>query len=624
LNIHFDFYFNSTSENGRIVIIPDSWSSTKDSYRASVGTHFLNLGFVAVPLNTRGKGASEGERDAFGYECLDIYEAIQYMKMDSAYADYVNDSLFYIWGFSGAGGKAGVCSAKYPDLFASAFATGGVLNITKWYTTNPSYQVSIEDRVGATPSGDPEAYVTREASYLGENTQTPIRVTQYTGDSAVNYALARNYNESMVSYGKVIDYIEVAGGSHAILGLDESDDWFESHSVERFIPESGSLKIGGYVGTKNFSVAFDNVSRLGLVNYNISGTSKFFDIVTYQFDENASLSVFDLVPSIDYSVSVDGNETVVPSDADGTLSVSVDLESYDVLVIVISPMGEYCGDLSCNNGETCSSCSGDCGVCAPVTPPSTSGGGGGGGAVGGVPSLSLNVEMNSIEAIMYPGEEKSFELTVKNNGFRSINKCKLKAAEGQSSWISSTDIKNIAAGEIVEFAFSLLLPENGESPELSVECLEGSAVVPLNIIFVKPSLVVDFSEIQLQKDDSILIKYFVDSESDLDTVLIFNVYSGGKMIAEKSESVGLVAGERFESETVIELDDVEAGLLKVSVTKEGENRPLVESSIMYDSSLITGFASKGLLSSSGVYISVIILIFLGIAVLIVRRMVRKR
>ncbi|MBM3234391.1 hypothetical protein FJZ19_04850 [Candidatus Pacearchaeota archaeon] len=36
----------------------------------------------------------------------------------------------------------------------------------------------------------------------------------------------------------------------------------------------------------------------------------------------------------------------------------------------------YCGDGICNNGETCSSCSGDCGAC-PVTP---SPGGGGGGA----------------------------------------------------------------------------------------------------------------------------------------------------------------------------------------------------------------------------------------------------
>lgn len=36
----------------------------------------------------------------------------------------------------------------------------------------------------------------------------------------------------------------------------------------------------------------------------------------------------------------------------------------------------YCGDGTCNAGETCSSCPGDCGACPPITPPSGSGGSG--------------------------------------------------------------------------------------------------------------------------------------------------------------------------------------------------------------------------------------------------------
>lgn len=42
----------------------------------------------------------------------------------------------------------------------------------------------------------------------------------------------------------------------------------------------------------------------------------------------------------------------------------------------------YCGDASCNNGETCSTCPEDCGTCSTGT-TSTGGGGGGGGSSGG-------------------------------------------------------------------------------------------------------------------------------------------------------------------------------------------------------------------------------------------------
>lgn len=43
-------------------------------------------------------------------------------------------------------------------------------------------------------------------------------------------------------------------------------------------------------------------------------------------------------------------------------------------------VGQFCGDTSCNNGESCGSCSQDCGACPP---PSPGGGGGGGGPSGG-------------------------------------------------------------------------------------------------------------------------------------------------------------------------------------------------------------------------------------------------
>lgn len=72
-----------------------------------------------------------------------------------------------------------------------------------------------------------------------------------------------------------------------------------------------------------------------------------------------------------------------------------------------------CGDGSCNNGETCSSCPADCGAC-PVTPPS--GGGGNGGSPsggGGSPSGGGSVTLLSTTTTDTPtsdGEEGNLDL----------------------------------------------------------------------------------------------------------------------------------------------------------------------------------------------------------------------
>lgn len=56
----------------------------------------------------------------------------------------------------------------------------------------------------------------------------------------------------------------------------------------------------------------------------------------------------------------------------------------------------FCGDATCNNGETCSTCTSDCGAC-PVNNPGSGGGGGSGGGFGGgaVPLKVLNTTNDS-------------------------------------------------------------------------------------------------------------------------------------------------------------------------------------------------------------------------------------
>lgn len=101
--------------------------------------------------------------------------------------------------------------------------------------------------------------------------------------------------------------------------------------------------------------------------YSLNGA----DMIT--FSPNITLTAIEGINS----VTVIGISQINFMSGTNTVSFTVDL-------------GEYCGDGTCNNGETCSSCQADCGACPPSNPDTgssgSSGGSSGGGGGGAAPS----------------------------------------------------------------------------------------------------------------------------------------------------------------------------------------------------------------------------------------------
>ena len=96
-------------------------------------------------------------------------------------------------------------------------------------------------------------------------------------------------------------------------------------------------------------------------------------------------------------------------------------QSISTVAIKLRP---YCGDDNCSNGESCSSCSADCGTC-PV-PPSEDGGaaggggGGGGGGWGAYPwrgqqADDFNADLKELFIELQEGESVNKELIIDNN-----------------------------------------------------------------------------------------------------------------------------------------------------------------------------------------------------------------
>ena len=89
-----------------------------------------------------------------------------------------------------------------------------------------------------------------------------------------------------------------------------------------------------------------------------------------------------------------------------------------LLTAYVAPLS--CGDNSCNNGESCSTCPGDCGAC-----PSSSSGGGGGGSSGSRTSPTnpqpLSIDLTDITVDVITGASKKRTITIRNRGNEEQN-----------------------------------------------------------------------------------------------------------------------------------------------------------------------------------------------------------
>lgn len=362
LVLSYDLYY-WTNSTGGIAIIPDSWESSKSSYTSYAKAMAQDYGMIGVAVNTRGKGNSQGLPDALGYECKDIYEIAEMIK--SNYSAYYNSSQgVHIFGFSAGGGKALLCTGRYPDYFTSAFGTASVANMTDWYALDASslYRASIRERVGNSvssgthyqPGGwasvngsveNQQAYTARDASYLGAyNTLASVMLSHNSGDDRVPIALSYEYNATWKQSSKTQDYLfqECNVSGHSMCNMTGGMQWLNGHKGTVSLPSSGDFRIGGWVSTSRFGVEFlDDVGYTGTVAYDFSSTGFTLDIASDTYHNSTAVFV-DNVPS---SLSLYDNSVLFAQIASGSIVESN--SSYNVSVsgsrlsFVIPHMSEH-------------------------------------------------------------------------------------------------------------------------------------------------------------------------------------------------------------------------------------------------------------------------------------------
>ena len=632
LNIYFDFGFNTTNSTGKTVIIPDSWSALKDAtWVTDAENYFLSRGYVAVPVNTRGKGSSQGLKDAFGYECLDIHELVNYLRSNSQYNTYMN-GVVYLAGASGAGGKAGVCTAKSPDLFAAGYSSAGVLNLSKWWQTAGGADVAeMEVRVGCGYDECPEAYNARDASYLNYNTRSAVMAWHAVNDDRVTVNCSRDYNRTMNENGKNVSYIEPATGGH-VGNFTASHGWFLNYTEERTIPSNGTFKIGVFVWTKNFRIDLMNSSYTGVVDYNITGTIKYFNLTTRNFNGSANMTLFNIIANTNYSVQKNSSTAYYTSTSTGTLSFNLSMNNWSYYEIVVGPVGLYCGDASCNNGETCSTCSGDCGTC------STGGSTGGGGRTKTIITNFTNLSLidlsidNISNVIVTPGESKKILLHAKNTGALFLNDCILESRGEYSNWIAAGQVKDLSAGEEHEFMFTLNVPSEAKPGEyklkLGLVCKEINTEKEFNVEILEEKVGLDILKVEKETKTMLRITYSIKEltgiEQNVDMQFLLYDYQNNKIL-EALDNRLLAANSEGEYAVQVQVDKNLKGNFRLLANINSETYSAVVEEDVVIGSTMTGLTiftdpDKKDLAISGI----IILFFFGFIFLVIRQIIRNR
>ncbi|GAG17999.1 unnamed protein product, partial [marine sediment metagenome] len=230
----------------------------------------------------------------------------------------------------------------------------------------PEDNGSIESCDYCTPTLTNVSFGWINISCLADDTMNQTRdLTQYD----VNYC-GEIDNETFVEYRNTeyCDYIistEFRGNSTDLSAVDLSN-------ITNLVLETDYGKIS-FSETISINRSIDLNSNIRIENNSI-----FINTTALpELNKSAVLTLYNLA-FVNPIILKDGNE--LPSSVcirisyeNGTLVFNVTLFSaYSVAE------GAYCGDCVCNNGESCSTCSADCGAC-----PSSGGGGSGGSGGGG-------------------------------------------------------------------------------------------------------------------------------------------------------------------------------------------------------------------------------------------------
>jgi len=248
--------------------------------RSAVSADAMSLarrGVFALAPDMRGRGDSAGDWDSGGLDVHDILDAV--LAAVRRWPREIDAANLNIVGYSGGGGNAIACMARFPDLFRNYVSFFGISDYAAWFRSGgrPDCNKLMQAALGGGPDDVPDAYLARNMIPAAANCRAGALWFFWDEDEkqcppGPVEAFVRAYRSAGLRRAAV--HVSRRGDTHRWIhgsrtdhpGLAAADDVYMPSVQARGqrpprMPSRGRLVVPGYVVTRWFQVWVEDGRR---------------------------------------------------------------------------------------------------------------------------------------------------------------------------------------------------------------------------------------------------------------------------------------------------------------------------------------------------------------------------
>jgi hypothetical protein len=252
-----------------ILLIFGGWDSDMTIWTHALQKPYAARGIFCVFMSTRGRSGASGTRDAGGIEIHDVYDVLNAVK--TRYADIVDPTQVYIYGYSGGGFVVHESLTKFPDTYNGGISLYGISDpgrdpINGWWAQNVGYRAGLQTYIGGTPAAVPNNYYARdaEAAYANYSAGHLWMFHDIADDTVpsnqsdrvkatLDAASLANYEYHLSQVGDTVRYLHTGEGEPVADNISLPSVVAKAYP-DWTVPASGTLEINGEIVTKRFSI----------------------------------------------------------------------------------------------------------------------------------------------------------------------------------------------------------------------------------------------------------------------------------------------------------------------------------------------------------------------------------